>query len=149
MSSYLLGNKAELYVNASPDTAAASVTDEVDQAGDVTINESRTGSQTIASRAGGGYAQKAPGLKEKSISLSLVKKPTNNAAFDIMKTAYDDDTEITVLYFDQPRATVGATGARFNATVASFTENQPVEGAITIDVELELTTFLSREETEA
>lgn len=144
-TSYKLGREAKILYSTTPSTALASLSSEIDQAQDVTCDFGRSGGSAINSRASQGWAEEAPGLKTGQVSFSFVVKPTTDQAAADLEDAYLNDSEICAAILDGDEATAGTRGPRANWFVENFKRNEPLDGAITVDVNLKISEFLAWE----
>jgi hypothetical protein len=144
-TSFLEGKDAFLYIDALADQVLADLTDIVAQAGDVDVDMGRSGGQTLLTRASGGWEQSIPGAKTLTVSFEYTLLPTGDTIAEALRTAFTNNTEITVCALDRVKTEDGANGPRFNATVESFSLSQPASGAQTASVELKLSKFIAWE----
>lgn len=131
---HLKANAAELYMDTTPGTVLASITDEIDNATDVEIGGDST-TDDATTRASGGTTVNVPINNDGTITFEIVKKP-GDARYGELRTAWSTQAAIAIAAFDQARATSGAQYATGDYYVTSFRERQPINGVIRASVTL-------------
>lgn len=143
MPNFILGKNAKAYAGstlaagtseAQYETAIAAAT-LADNIQDLDINLQKDTIE-ISSRANAaGFKQKVASLKDATISFTILWKP-GDAFFDLLKDKYLDDGEFFFAALDQLAATSGTQGIAGNFQVSNFSRKEPLNGALTVEVEL-------------
>jgi hypothetical protein len=139
------GKEARLYVaNSEKDTSTAAGTIQIDGdfietcVTDVTVSLSATEIES-SDRCGNGFKSAVQGLKEFSIEFSMIKKKTAGvlpAYFTNLRTAFLNNTLVTVLVLDGDIATTGSDGFIAVCNVFDFSEDQQLEEVIKNNITL-------------
>lgn len=145
MSNYVLGQNAKLYYSATPVTSTTYATPlaastEITLVKDVKVNLS-TDKADISTRAGLGWKQTVPTLKDGTITFSMLWKPAD-ANFTAILTAWLANAELAIFALDGIKtATSGNQGPAGNFTVTNFSRNESLTEALMVDVELSASSF--------
>jgi len=119
-----LGLDAKLYYGVAGSTA----TNVIDNIKDVTLSLT-TDEADVTTRGADGWKLSVATLKSGEVSFSMLWD-TDDAAFNAMKDAFMDVTAIALLVLD------GSSGSGLDAdfSVTSFTRNENLAEALTVDV---------------
>lgn len=96
------------------------------------------GEADVTTRANAGWRATVGTLKEGSLEFEMVWD-TANAGFTAIKDAYFNDTPIEMAVMDGNITTAGSQGLRASFSVTSFTRNEQLEEAITVNVTVKVT----------
>lgn len=102
---------------------------EIIRAQDVTVNRTADTAETT-SRQSGGYREKEQDLKDWNISFQMIVD-SGDTARTTLETIYENGTKVTV---SVDLTTGTKTGT---AIITDITEEQPLEGVVTMNVTLE------------
>ena len=127
-----LGMEAKLYHNTG--TFIAPVWAELVNVKDVTLNLEK-GEADVTTRGNGGWRAMAGTLKDGSVEFEMVWD-TQDAGFTAIKDAWFNDTALEVAVMDGDVAITGSQGLRATMEVFSFSRNEPLEEAVTVNVTL-------------
>ncbi len=130
------GYDAKLFVGTDPDD------EEVANARDVNL-EGTAGSIDVSSRSGAGWKEKLAGMRDWKVSNQQIWV-ADDAAFELLETAWLEGSEIFVLMLDAEVET--GFGYSGNAIVTKLGRAEPLEGGLTCDIELEGTGELTKVE---
>ena len=125
-----LGMDAKLYRNAG--TFAAPNWNLIPNVRDLTLNL-ETGEADVTTRANNGWRATVATLKDASIEFEMVWD-TSDEDFTAIRNAFLNNTPLEVAVLDGLVATTGSQGLRATCMVTSFTRNEPLEEAITVNV---------------
>jgi len=133
---FRLGKDAKVYRNLVPYstptfTAAAN---EVKIARDVTQNLDK-GDFDGSTRGTGGWRQHAGTLKDASIDLEILYRPSD-VHYEALLAAFLFDGCVELLIVSGPPTVIGADGLWAEFTVTGFTRNEPLEEGLTVSVTL-------------
>ncbi len=131
----VFGFDAKLYFDASG--VGASDWSELSNCKDLTLN--LTSDEADAStRANGEWKATLQGRKDASIEFEMVWNK-NDAGFTAIKNAYINRATIGIAVMDGDIDTVGSEGLQANCQVMSFTRNEPLGEALTVNVTIKPT----------
>lgn len=105
---------------------------EVTNVGDVTLSDSYE-EANVTRRAGGGFTETEPTLRNLELSFQIFNIPAD-ADFLAFTAAHTGRTAIDMQILDGDRTTAGTRGVRGWFKITSFTRNQSLSDAQTIDV---------------
>lgn len=117
MPKYKLGKDCKLEIGDN----------EVKDIKDVTLNLTK-GTSDATTRAANGWRQNVPTLKEATVDFQAQVK-ADDTVLAVLRDAYLNDTDV-------PVKVSGANVFSALCIVTNFTETQPLEGSVTIDVSL-------------
>lgn len=101
----------------------------ITNATDVTVDaDSETAD--ITTRGGGGWSQEVATIRKLSIKFGMVWD-TADTGFTTIRDAWLNNTVVGIRAFDS-----ASHGPTFDAMVSKFTRNEPIKGAMMVDVEL-------------
>ena len=140
MSDYVLGKDAKAYFAASANAALAAMT-EMDNIQDATCDMSKS-EIIISSRAGSGWELTAAGLKKAAIDFKMLWKP-GDTAFDAIQANWDSGAALSMAFLDGGKAVVGSQGMHGNFQVTNFKRNEPIDGPITVDVTVKMSSVIT------
>lgn len=129
---HVLSQNAKAYRNTG--TYGSPTWDEITNVKDLTLNVTKD-AVDITTRASGGWREFADGLKDASISFSIVWD-TSDTDFTAIRSAFTGNTSIEFLILDGSSATTGNQGLRATCMVSSFTRNETLGDALMVDVEI-------------
>jgi hypothetical protein len=143
-----LGKNAKAYVGTTAATAATQAAWETavglatiaDKVKDLKTNLQKDTAEISDRSNAAGFKTKVATLKDGTITFSMNWDPTS-AVFTTLQDAYYNDTEIFFAALDRANAS-GAEGTAGNFQVSNFTRDEPLLGALTVDVELIPSTFV-------
>tara|TARA_R100000458_G_C8260495_1_gene236040 strand:+ start:472 stop:912 length:441 start_codon:yes stop_codon:yes gene_type:complete len=127
---YVLGMNAKLYYNTG--SYASPTWTLIDNVRDLTLNLER-GDTDITTRGGGGWRQSVATLADGSIDFGMVWD-TADTVFTAIKNAFINNTTVEFLALDGLQATTGSQGLRATMAITSFSRNEGLEDALTVDV---------------
>jgi hypothetical protein len=127
-----LGLDAKLYRNTG--NYASPVWNEVPNVKDLSRDASK-GRADVSTRGTGGYRAEKATLKELGMSFQMVYDP-DDQDYTAFENAYYDNTSLEVASVDGNIATNGTRGIRFTADVFEFGQDENLEEAIMVNVEL-------------
>ena len=106
---------------------------EIKKAQDVTLNQ--THQETAVNDRSSDDEEYLIGQKVRSIDFQMTY---NNAAaaYEALRDAFNNKTDIGIACMDGPIATSGSEGLQANMKVTQFTRNEPVNGVVTASVTL-------------
>ncbi len=142
MPNYTLGKDCKAYygstaltasTNSAYTTGVSSAT-ELTNVKDLTVNLSSE-KIDVGTRASGDWMATAPGRKDGTITFNM-QWSAADAGFVAIKNAWLNKTEIPFYALDGDKATSGKQGPAGNFNVTNFTRNEPLNEAVTVDVEL-------------
>jgi hypothetical protein len=144
MPNFVLSKDCKAYINStaavSTDyTTALSGATEVSNIKDLSLNFS-TAKADISTRAGNGWVQSAPTLKDGTITFQMVWKPSD-PAFDDLLTAWLGNDEVFFAALDGADDAVGSQGPAGNFAVTNFSRNEALPEAVMVDVELSASSY--------
>ena len=93
---------------------------------DVSLDLSRS-EHDKTTRANGGMKAYAAGLLDSGINIEMPWLP-GNSFFDALKTAFLNNTTVSIAVMDGPIATSGKQGLAANFVVTAFPQTQPIDG---------------------
>lgn len=131
MPTAILGMDAKLYYGA----AGATATNEMSNVRDVTVS-AEAGEADVTTRANSGWRATVATLRECTIEFEMVWDPAD-AGFAAIKNAYLSSELVALRALDQ----AGGTGVDADFSITGFTQNQPLEEAITVSVTAKLAVF--------
>ena len=133
---HVLSENACLYYNAA--TYGAPTWTLIDNIKDVTLN--LEGSEVdVSTRASGGWTENVQGLLTASVDFNLLwDRGGTDAAFIAIQSAFFNKTGIECLVLDGPVASTDgdSQGLRATMMVSTFTRNETLGEALTVDVSL-------------
>ena len=97
---------------------------------DATLNMPK-GEGDVTTRGSGGYKQTKGGLRDVSIEFELLAD-TDDAGFDAIQTAYQDNTTIAIAAMNGAIAT--GEGLQVDCEIFDFSRSEPLEGPQTVTV---------------
>ncbi len=127
---YVLGMNAKLYYNTG--SYASPTWTLISNVRDLTLNLER-GDTDITTRGGGGWRQSVATLADGSIDFGMVWD-TADTVFTAIKNAFVNNTTVEFLALDGLQATTGSQGLRATMAITSFSRNEGLEDALTVDV---------------
>lgn len=127
---HVLGMDAKLYYNTG--SYASPTWTLIDNVRDLTLNLER-GDTDITTRSGGGWRQSVATLADGSIDFGMVWDNTDTV-FTAIKNAFINNTVLEFLVLDGLVATSGSQGLRASMAITSFSRNEGLEDALTVDV---------------
>lgn len=127
---FVLGINAKAYHNTG--TYGTPVWDEMPNVKDVTISGD-TSEADLTTRGGGGWAQVAGVITSGQVEFTSIWDPADTD-LDAILTAWTGKTLIDMAFMDGAIATAGNQGLRAEMAVLNFTRNEPLEGALTVDI---------------
>jgi len=140
---FKLGMECKLYRCATlldeTNTPALATWIELDNVKDVNLQQ-ENGEADVTTRANNGWRATAATLKEATIEFEMLWKPSD-AAFTAILTAWLNATEIALVALDGADDVVGSQGLASNFSVTSFTRNEPLEEAVTVNVTLKPSSY--------
>jgi hypothetical protein len=144
-----LGKNAKAYVGTTVTTAATETGWETalaaatiaDKVKDLKTNLQKDTAEISDRSNAAGFKTKVATLKDGTITFSMNWDPSSSV-FTTLQNAYYNDTEIFFAALDRAFATTGAEGTAGNFQVSNFTRDEPLLGALTVDVELIPSTFV-------
>jgi predicted secreted protein len=132
MADYVLGLDAKAYRNTG--SYGSPTWDLIANLQDVTLSLTKdTADVTI--RGGNGWKQEVGTLKTAAISFSMVWAP-GDSDFTAFRDAFLNNTLIDCEFMDGDNTVTGNTGLRAEFSVTSFSRNEALAEAITVDVEI-------------
>lgn len=131
MPTAILGMDAKLYYG----TAGQSASNEMTNVRDVTVT-AEAGEADVTTRANSGWRATVATLRECTIEFEMVWDP-GDAGFAAVKAAYLNSGLIALKALDK----ADGTGVDGDFGITSFTQNQPLEEAITVSVTAKLAVF--------
>ncbi|HET6441925.1 MAG TPA: phage tail tube protein [Phycisphaerae bacterium] len=130
-----LGMEAKLYRATGPHEAPG--WEEIANAKDVTLNLDKSEAD-LTTRKNAGWRATVGALKEASVEFEMVWD-TEDEGFTAIQEAWFDGTPIEVAVMDGPIDDPESQGLRATMAVMTFTRNEPLEEAITVNVTLKPT----------
>jgi hypothetical protein len=129
-----LGMDGKLYRNTSvdPDPYANPEWTEITNVKDVTLNLEK-GEADVTTRANQGWRASKGTLKEGSVEFEMAWDP-EDAGFTAIKDAWFNGTTIELAVMDGDITEDGTQGLRATMSVISFTRNEPLEEAMSVNV---------------
>ena len=127
---HVLGMDAKLYYNTG--SYASPTWTLISNVRDLTLNLER-GDTDITTRGGGGWRQSVATLADGSIDFGMVWDNTDTV-FTAIKNAFINNTVLEFLVLDGLVATTGSQGLRASMAITSFSRNEGLEDALTVDV---------------
>ena len=112
---------------------------ELDNAKDENLQQ-ENGEADVTTRANNGWRATAATLKEATIEFEMLWKPSD-AAFAAILAAWLAAGEIAIVALDGAIDEAGNQGLASNCSVTSFTRNEPLEEAVTVNVTLKPSSF--------
>lgn len=128
----VVAENAKLYYNSGSYGSPTWV--EVSLAKDVTLNLEKSDID-VTTRGSGGFTEYANGLIDASIEFSCLYN-TADAAFQAVRDAFINKTNIEMLVLDGSTGTSGSQGLRAIMLVGSFTRNETLGEALMVDVSM-------------
>jgi hypothetical protein len=101
---------------------------------DVTLNLT-SGEADVSTRGAGGWKATAKTLKDASVDFNMVWDPENED-FAAIKDSYFNNTTIDLFFLDGSVSSAGSQGLRAVCNVMQFTRNEPLEEALTVNVQV-------------
>lgn len=136
-TTYILGKDAKLYRNTG--TYGTPTYAEVENVQDLNLNVSTSeGDVTTRGNASSGFRAKIPVLSDGEISFKMIYDQSD-ADFTAIQTAFQNKSTIEFFVLDGATGTSGTKGLRATCCVFNFSQAQPLENAITVDVVLKPT----------
>lgn len=132
MADYVLGLSAKAYRNTG--SYGSTSWSEITNLQDVTVNLTRD-TADVTTRGGNGWKQEVGTLKNASISFSMIWANAD-ADFVAFRDAFLNGTLIDSTFMDGDITVSETQGLRAEWSVNSFTRNEALAEAITVDVEL-------------
>ena len=132
MADYVLGLDAKAYRNTG--TYGSTSWDEITNLQDVTVNLTKD-TADVTTRGGNGWKQEVGTLKNASISFSMIWA-NGDADFVAFRDAFLNGTLIDCAIMDGDITTTDNQGIRAEWSVNSFTRNESLADAITVDVDM-------------
>jgi len=138
---FKLGMECKLYFKVTPLSGPPDGTGwtEIDNAKDVNLQQ-ENGEADITTRANNGWRATAATLKEATIEFEMLWKPSD-AAFTAILNAWLNAGEIAIAALDGAIDEAGNQGLASNCSVTSFTRNEPLEEAVTVNVTLKPSSY--------
>ena len=128
-----LGLDAKLYYGP----AGSAATTELTNVKDVTLNLEKAEAD-VTTRANNGWRATVGTLKDASIEFQMVWD-TSDTGFTAIREAFFSNTPLSFRVRSGPTADTTAEGLEATCAVLSFTRNEPLEEAITVDVTIKPT----------
>lgn len=125
-----LGMDGKLYRNTA--TYETPTWAEMPNVKDVTLNLEK-GEADVTTRANEGWRATAATLKEGSVEFEMAWDPVD-AGFTAIKDAWFNGTAIELAVMDGDITVVGTQGLRATFAVISFSRNEPLEEAMSVNV---------------
>ena len=122
---YVLGMNAVILLGAAPMTNVRDVT--------LTME---AGEADITTRGNSGWRATAPTLRECTVEFEMIWKP-GDTGFDAIKTAFLTNATVDLTVLDQ----TGGQGPKGLFGITSFSRNEALEEAITVNVTAKLASF--------
>jgi predicted secreted protein len=135
MATVKLGMRARVYRNTG--TYTMPVWNEMEYVKDVKLNLSTT-EVDVTTRNNNGWRAVVPTLKDVSVDLTLVLYDESDD-YVVLRDAYLNGTSIDMMVLDGPVTQPGSQGPRAAFHVMSFSRNEGIGDAITIEVSLKPT----------
>jgi len=127
---HVVGIDAKMYYDASG--VGGSSWSELANVRDVTVSLEKA-EIDVSNRAYGGWRANAGALKDATIEWDMIYD-TTDAGFTAIRDAWLNDTVIGLAIMDQNITTVGAQGLHADCEIMSFSQPQPMEDAIKVNV---------------
>jgi len=127
---YVLGMNAKLYYNTG--SYGSPTWTLISNVRDLTLNLER-GDTDITTRGGGGWRQSVATLADGSVDFGMVWD-TADTVFTAIKDAFINNTTVEFLVLDGLQATTGSQGLRADMAITSFSRNEGLEDALSVDV---------------
>ena len=128
---FALGMNAKLYFG----TAGTAAATEMSNVRDVTLTL-EAGEADVTTRANQGWRATAPTLRECSVEFEMVWDP-DDAGFTALKTAFLASSLVALKVLDK----TGGQGPDGDFSITSFSRNEALEEAITVNVTAKLAVF--------
>lgn len=141
-ANYVLGADAKLYTHATASTALGSL-ELVTGVQDVTVSMDKE-VEDITTRGNGGWSAEAPTVKTLTLSFTLVFKPSDTKAAEL-RTAFISNTTMAFAALSGASDAAGSEGPRFDGQVTKWERQEPVKGALKVNVEVKCEAFLAYE----
>jgi len=125
-----LGMDAKLYYNSG--TYATPSWEEITVTRDVTVNNTRAEAD-VTTRGNDGWRAIRGTLKDMDVSFQMLQAP-DDPAYSYMNLAYLDGTIVDLAVADGDIAQTGTHYWRLQSSITQFSETQPLEEAVTVDV---------------
>ena len=125
-----LGMDGKLYRNTA--TYETPTWSELTNVKDVTLNLEK-GEADVTTRANEGWRATAATLKEGSVEFEMAWDPAD-AGFTAIKDAWFNGTSVELAVMDGDITVVGTQGLRATFAVISFSRNEPLEEAMSVNV---------------
>lgn len=129
---HVLGLDAKLYRNTG--TYGSPTWDEITNVRDLTLSLEKA-TTDVTTRAASGWRQYAATLKDATVDFSMVWDNADTD-FTAVKDAFVNNTSLDVWVLDGSSSTSGSQGLRAVVDVVSFSRNEGIEDALTVDVSL-------------
>jgi len=150
MPNFVLGENCVAYYDATTVTAsdnatlltaitAAASTGVISNVKDLKINLTADKAD-ISTRAGAGWKATVPTLKDGSVTFGMLWKP-GDVNFAALLAAYLAGSEVFFAALDGVYSVSGNQGIAGNFTVSNFSRNEPLTGAVEVEVELSPSSF--------
>jgi predicted secreted protein len=107
---------------------------------DVTLNLEKDLIEISSRENAAGFKQKATGLKDATVTTKILWKPADTV-FNTVRNAYLNDLEISAWMLSGLRNVTGVEGPAGNWLVRNFSRSEPLNEAMTADVELVPSSF--------
>ncbi|HUW99869.1 MAG TPA: hypothetical protein VMY35_02740 [Phycisphaerae bacterium] len=133
---FILGKDAKLYIGTAGAVIGAMT--EVANVKDLGISKS-TSKIDVSTRASGAYKAQAPGQAELGLTWGMVWKPAD-IAFQALRNASLNNTTVELAALDGDKAVSGKQGPKGRFYI-DFDADQPLDGAIGVNVTATLETF--------
>jgi len=129
---HVLSENAKLYYNTG--TYASPTWTEITLVKDVTLNLEKD-EIDLTTRASGGFKEAADGLIDASVDFNHLWD-ASDTAFTALQTAFFNKTAEEFLVLDGSSATTGNQGLRATCMILSFTRNEALGEALTVDISI-------------
>ena len=129
--SEVIGLEAKLYYDASGMSETPTWT-ELTNVKDVTLNLEKADAD-VTTRASGGWRLRRGTLKDARVEWEM-QWDTEDTGFTAIQSAWQNGTNIALAIMDGDITTTGTQGLQGDFQILSFTQEQPLEGALTVRV---------------
>ena len=128
----VLGFNGKLYYNTG--SYGTPTWTGIQNVGDINVTDERD-VQDLPVRSMGSYMTHAVGLRKLTYAFQMVYDPADTAQAALL-TAYAAGTTKDILVLDGPSSTAGSSGMRAYFHISKFARQEPIGGAMMVDVEL-------------
>lgn len=128
----VLGLDAKLYQGGNDFSSPTWV--EIGNARDVTLNLEK-GTADITTRSNNGWRAVIGTLKDGNVEFQMVWD-TSDASFTVIQQAFLNNDQVAIAAMDGGIAVSGSQGLQASMEVITFSRNEPLEEALTVDVSL-------------